>query len=695
MGLRHTYATDLQEAGLAMPEDAMTGMVVVYGSLFAPTQPSCLRRHADGVYTHRLQWQIGLAGDAVATLVNDVVLPHLAAHGVVPRKPATYLQATQILCYSFARARADEDAFGVPVVTTFSKSRSAFTRQRCGSADSMPGFAVIDTLFTALVDLGMVVVTASRIDGQLSTIVPTDKFIPYSTDLSPLLLSRNGQGVVMTARTKVRGKKVATGRLTATGRHEMRTTTIKGGHKPIESKDLSRIDQRYVAQECLKLTIINNLLSRCNYAICDRKGVWHPYFAGNTLYHAVWNNSDTDHGGRNYCGVQNLPQRCSVPIRETLHIGLPGQPLRATVEIDYKNLHIRCLYALVGHALPDDYDCYDILIPGWARSPQQRSFLKVLLLALPNCGNPKASPAQNLKTAYAMANKQYRTWHMEPIPNDHDGYLTHIRRQERRLPEGVTPASVVDAILAAHEPIAEYLYSGMGLELQAVDGQIARDIMLHFAQKGVPCIGIHDSFMVWHEHQAELEALMISEYLLQMEAFYPGRYDGSAPVPEFKDKKRTSLPPIPADLHVPITAKPVPRNPPALPAAASTESTGVELVPPVAHEGSVSAASMAPLAVVAADVVDVVADCGTVPAALSVATVAQTHSRAATGVRGAAVDAKQLTRGTVAEQIRALNAYFARDMESRPRDVSAVITRLCVGSSNRKQTETQPEAADG
>lgn len=569
MGYRRSFADDLAEASLPPPEAAMTRCVRVYGIDIVPTQPHCLQRHAKGVYARRLDFQLGFAGPPVDALFRDVVLPRLQSAGPTIRKPEDYLSLLQNILLGVALAHADSVAYGVQVAITFAKNRDAYTRG-VGVADSAPGYCILTKLLQVLEDLGFIKVSASKVDGRLSSFIITDELLPFDMDLTPVILSHNGQVVVMTARTKVKGKRLPTGRLTKTGKAEMRTEVTKGGHQRLAMRDLRRTARRYLQQEADKLTVINGLMSTCRLAFCDANGVWHRCFAGLMVLHAVFNDGDTEHGGRNYCGGQSLPQRCLTPIRETLHMALADGVLRALTEVDYKNLHIRMLYALVGVPLPDGFDCYDIPIPGWpvpllpdgkpdkdsSAYTAQRNFLKVLLLALPNCGSKDASAAKNLQTAYAMARKQYRDWRSEPVADDPDGSLTRAQARARTLPDGVTPSTIVDAILATHRPIADHLYTGKGIELQAVDGQIARNILYHFALKGVPVICVHDSFMIWPEYVDELIALMVLEYRTQMADAYPDEYDDSAPVPELKKKKRTNLPPIPADLYAPIVATP-------------------------------------------------------------------------------------------------------------------------------------------
>lgn len=63
-------------------------------------------------------------------------------------------------------------------------------------------------------------------------------------------------------------------------------------------------------------------------------------------------------------------------------------------------------------------------------------------------------------------------------------------------------------ILDKHHAITDAFYSGRGLRLQHVDSQLAERIMLHFANKGVAVLSVHDSFTIAAQHQQELIALM-------------------------------------------------------------------------------------------------------------------------------------------------------------------------------------------
>jgi hypothetical protein len=65
-----------------------------------------------------------------------------------------------------------------------------------------------------------------------------------------------------------------------------------------------------------------------------------------------------------------------------------------------------------------------------------------------------------------------------------------------------------ERIKAKHEPIAIFFFTGAGLRLQYRDSCIAEKVMMHFAKQGMPCLSVHDSFIVQERYARELEAVM-------------------------------------------------------------------------------------------------------------------------------------------------------------------------------------------
>ena len=65
-------------------------------------------------------------------------------------------------------------------------------------------------------------------------------------------------------------------------------------------------------------------------------------------------------------------------------------------------------------------------------------------------------------------------------------------------------------ILAAHKPIADLFFKGVGNKLQFKDSCIAERVMLQFVEWDAPALPIHDSFIVHHGYAetGDIEEIM-------------------------------------------------------------------------------------------------------------------------------------------------------------------------------------------
>jgi len=176
----------------------------------------------------------------------------------------------------------------------------------------------------------------------------------------------------------------------------------------------------------------------------------------NKTLHRVFN-GDFQHGGRFYGGWWiGVPKE----FRELIEINY-----KHTTEVDFSGHHIRMLYAKDGHLPPDDpYHIKD--------SPFPREVLKQAFLILINAEN-RASAVK------ACARKGIKA-----------------------------PLKVFQVLEAAHQPIAQYFYSGKGLGLQYEDSILAEQIMLRMMTRGATVLTVHDSFIVRASYQDELEYVM-------------------------------------------------------------------------------------------------------------------------------------------------------------------------------------------
>jgi hypothetical protein len=181
-----------------------------------------------------------------------------------------------------------------------------------------------------------------------------------------------------------------------------------------------------------------------------------------TALHRVFNRGSFDLGGRFYGASWQL---MSGEWRRRILID--GE---AVMELDFGSLHPRMTHHLLERREAPE-DCY-------AGIPVPRAIAKRAVSAL-----------LNMEGGTSRAPRWFR-----------------VDEVEMRW------ASLVVRAGDALPGIAHHFGTGAGLRLQRIDSEIAEAIMLHFADRDVPCLGVHDSFIVGQQHAAELEAVMRRAY---------------------------------------------------------------------------------------------------------------------------------------------------------------------------------------
>lgn len=180
---------------------------------------------------------------------------------------------------------------------------------------------------------------------------------------------------------------------------------------------------------------------------------------------AIYNNNSFNDGGRLYCipyrGINY--QQLNKQERAKIQINLAD-----TVELDFSTLHLSMLYAQRNIELlsdPYSFDC-------------DRNIAKKTILVLIN--------AETEYSASKALEKEYKnTLDFKPI---------------------------IAAAKKYHTPIADCFGSGIGIKLQNYDARIAVNVVSHFTAKGVPCLPIHDSFIVDKRYKEQLKDVMIYSY---------------------------------------------------------------------------------------------------------------------------------------------------------------------------------------
>lgn len=217
-------------------------------------------------------------------------------------------------------------------------------------------------------------------------------------------------------------------------------------------------------------------LAVINKCICSANISHHGFSSCKTIsgygqsYHRVFN-VRFDKGGRFY-GPWWLTEPKEV--RKTITIN--DEP---TIELDYSAYHPSILYAKRGLSLPHG----DLYVPHTLPfHPERRGACKSIFLRLLNASSEKAA-------------------------------LLSIARDR---PSGAFSYDDCKKMLYCmqnmHAAISDFFFSGIGLDLQFEDSCLAETIMLEFANKGIPVLGIHDSFIIQKKHEDMLRETMTSAY---------------------------------------------------------------------------------------------------------------------------------------------------------------------------------------
>jgi len=147
-----------------------------------------------------------------------------------------------------------------------------------------------------------------------------------------------------------------------------------------------------------------------------------------------------------------------------------------TVELDFDSLALHMLYAREG-LMPPQGDGYDLSF-GYAN---------------------KLDPRRSIVKRFVIA-----------TINDQEGHYGVSKAEQQIL--GVDNIELKRRLAVKHAPIAKYFGTGVGVELQCEDSQIAERVMLELLDLGETCLPIHDSFIVRRGVEQELEQAMMSAY---------------------------------------------------------------------------------------------------------------------------------------------------------------------------------------
>lgn len=191
----------------------------------------------------------------------------------------------------------------------------------------------------------------------------------------------------------------------------------------------------------------------------------------------VFSRGSFEKHGRFYGGFW---QQLNEDNRKLIHIN--GNP---TIEVDYKALHIKLLYALNEEYRLYEEDPYIITWPESISSippDRHRKVVKLLMLHSIN--------AKDITSAYQSFRSQ-----------------CDAGTPEKRLTNNQLKL-IVDNFVEIHPLMEPYIGNDTGINLMNVDGKMTAEIMRLLTKQGIPVLSIHDSYIVEREHFVYLRSAM-------------------------------------------------------------------------------------------------------------------------------------------------------------------------------------------
>lgn len=189
----------------------------------------------------------------------------------------------------------------------------------------------------------------------------------------------------------------------------------------------------------------------------------------------IFNNGKFTEGGRFYkASYQQLNEK------DRAKIEINNSPV---VEVDYSSFHLNMLYHT--RKIEFNEDPYLMVI----NNEDVRPILKLVCLIAIN----SSTPTQALR---ALKDEIRKNPELEKLKR-----VYHLDE-----------ANLLRKFESVHFEISNYFYSGIGIKLQYLDSQIAHEIFKYFMSRDIPCLGVHDSFIVPANHKEELKEVMNKTY---------------------------------------------------------------------------------------------------------------------------------------------------------------------------------------
>lgn len=282
----------------------------------------------------------------------------------------------------------------------------------------------------------------------------------------------------------------------------------------VSTKMVMRNDQKeelpsYVFPDKLTLPLqtINNVLASTPISInlTDRRWVSflqhdneYKDLLSRKQYKRIFNNHSLEQGGRFY-GVwwQEIKSAWRSCIKINGH---------STVELDFKSMQPNMLAQIEGVTF--DHDMYRIDVETFFGIEQvdediykhiYRPLVKKVFNALLNA---KSSDIKIMSEFNKIA--KFQNIPTEDIKENWSAFLKFMQD--------------------SYPQFEKYFGSGIGVKLQYKDSQVAEAIMLSFAQKGIACLCVHDSFIVEDKYESLLKETM-NQYHIDVLGYPPAGID--------------------------------------------------------------------------------------------------------------------------------------------------------------------------
>lgn len=246
-----------------------------------------------------------------------------------------------------------------------------------------------------------------------------------------------------------------------------------------EVKELSRLQA--------DVSIINQNAARDGVG-CMWMGKFYPFSNRVTRYHMVFHKS-IKLGGRMYALIQQLRSRQRLDVTFMVN----GQEVSAYEE-DFSAMHPTMAYHRAGVVPPTNL--YDFVSCEGLTAEESRLAVKLIVNCALNC--------KEFRLGVAAAAMQFQAEERE---------VAHMERRASRAVCRFVHA-IAPHVLAAHEAILgpSRLGENTGKELQRIDSDIARHVLRDLGIADVPCISVHDSFVVPITERDRLHRLMAEAY---------------------------------------------------------------------------------------------------------------------------------------------------------------------------------------